>query len=79
MELESLYDQHQRAIRGEVRIGDWVRDADLPGVSGLVLGEGTLTRRRWPCWLITLPDGRQGIIMKGNAQILGFGSDVGRG
>lgn len=76
---ESLYDQHQRAIRGEVRIGDWVRDADLPGISGIVTGDGTITRSQWPCWFIRLADGRRGVILKGYAQILGFGNDVGRG
>lgn len=76
---ESLYDQHQRAIRGEVRIGDWVRDADLPFVSGQVTGEGSITRYGWPVWIIRRRGGEEDFIIKGNAQILGFGNDVGRG
>lgn len=71
---ESFQSQYQRFLNDDVRRGDCIKDKAYGTNIGFVVGAGTVGgKRMWPVYYIETPDGRNSLVFKDDAEILGYG------
>jgi len=72
---ESIESQYQRFLKGEIILGDFIKDRDMGTVIGVVIGECKLGNKKkpFPVWLIRRANGETGFIDKSCSLMLGFG------
>jgi hypothetical protein len=52
-----------------IGLGDLIKDRDIP-YFGIVIGETTASRHRWPFWVVREPGGQTGYIGKADALLV---------